>query len=112
MDGRTGTVIPVRYKNDGNLYAANASVVDTEGLNNISEFVRDKMISIGEDIIGGKIDMNPEKGKMNSPCNYCDYKSICRFEAGLGGNDYRISSNVSKDEAKNIILKKDKSETE
>lgn len=73
----------------------------------ISEFVRDKMIDIGEHIIHGQIEMNPEKGEINSPCNFCDYKSICRFEPGLGGNAYRISSGLEKQEAKDIILKKE-----
>lgn len=111
MDGRTGTVIPVRYKADGDLYANNTSVVKTDDLKKISEFVKEKMVSIGQDIIDGKIEMNPEKGDMNSPCNYCDYKSVCRFEAGLGGNDYSISSRLSKNEARDIILKKNEGET-
>ncbi|MCM1159189.1 MAG: PD-(D/E)XK nuclease family protein [Bacteroidales bacterium] len=107
MDEKTGTVTPVRYKKDGELDARNGALVTTEEMVRISEFVREKMIEIGEKIIHGRIEMNPEKGEHNCPCNFCDYKSICRFEAGLGGNEYRIGSNLEKKEAKDRILKKE-----
>ena len=56
--------------------------------------------------------MNPEKGEHNCPCNFCDYKSVCRFEAGLGGNVYRIGSQMDKKEAKEVILNTEGEERE
>lgn len=105
MDGKSGLVTPVKYKKDGDLDSRNNALVTTEELTQISHFVREKMIDIGENIVSGKISMNPEKGEHNCPCNFCDYKSVCRFEAGLGGNAYRIGSQVDKQEAKESILK-------
>lgn len=105
MDGKSGLVTPVKYKKDGDLDSRNNALVTTEELEQISHFVREKMIDIGEEIVSGKISMNPEKGEHNSPCNFCDYKSVCRFEAGLGGNIYRIGSQMDKKEAKESILK-------
>lgn len=107
MDEKTGLVTPVRYKKDGELDSRNSALVSTDDLMQISRFVRDKMIDIGENIIHGQIEMNPEKGEINSPCNFCDYKNVCRFESGLGGNAYRIGSKLDKQEAKDIILKKE-----
>lgn len=107
MDQKTGLVAPVRYKKDGELDSRNSALVTTEELMKISEFVRDKMVEIGESMIHGQIEMNPEKGEHNCPCNFCDYKSICRFEAGLGGNAYRVGSGLDKKEAKDIILKRE-----
>ncbi|MGN0153876.1 MAG: PD-(D/E)XK nuclease family protein [Lachnospiraceae bacterium] len=107
MDGKTGLVTPVRYKKDGELDSRNTTLVTTEELYQISQFVREKMIDIGEDIIHGQISMNPEKGELNSPCNFCDYKSVCRFEPGVGGNAYRIGSKLEKQEAKSLICKKE-----
>ncbi len=104
MDGKTGLVTPVNYKADGSLGARNSALVSTQDLLQISEFVRGKMIDIGEEMIRGNISMNPEKGEHNSACNYCDYKHICRFEPGIGGNAYRISSGLNKEEAKQQIL--------
>ncbi|MCM1178918.1 MAG: PD-(D/E)XK nuclease family protein [Clostridium sp.] len=104
MDGLTGLVTPVRYKKDGSLDSRNASLVTEEELMAISRFVRGKMIDIGNDIVAGRISMDPEKGELSSPCNLCDYQSICRFEPGLGGNAYKIAPQMSKAEAKEKIL--------
>ncbi len=111
MDKRTGKVTPVNYKADGSLGARNASLVSTQELLQLSDFVRGKMVEIGESMISGNIEMNPEKGEKNSPCNFCDYKSICRFEPGVGGNVYRIGSGLEKEEAKALILSKESDET-
>ncbi len=104
MDGRTGSVTPVRYKKDGDFDSRNTALVTTHELEQISSFVRNKMEEIGEQIIQGNIEMNPEKGEQNSPCNYCDFQSICRFEAGLGGNAYRIAPQIDRNEAKHLIM--------
>lgn len=112
MDGKTGLVTPVRYKKDGELDARNQYLVTTEELNRISEFVRGKMIEIGRNIVHGQISINPEKGEINSPCNVCDYKNICRFEPGLGGDSYRIGSGLDKKEARKEILKSEEKTSE
>lgn len=104
MDGKTGLVTPVRYKKDGSLDSRNQALVSTQELLQISEFVRNKMIGLGRQILQGEIEMNPEKGELQSPCNICDYKNICRFEPGLGGNQYRIGTGLDKGEAKEKIL--------
>lgn len=104
MDARTGSVTPVRYKKDGGFDSRNTALVSTEELEKISVFVRNKMMEIGDRISVGEIAMNPEKGELNSPCNYCDYRSVCRFEPGLGGNAYRIAPQLERKEAKQLIL--------
>lgn len=103
MDGKTGEVNPVLFKKSGELDSRNAHVVSTEELEALSRFTRDKMIEIGRNIICGQIDMNPQKGEKSSPCNYCDYRSICRFEAGLGGNAYGYGTQMTKEEAKRVV---------
>ena len=62
------------------------------------------MIELGDSIISGNIEMKPQKGELSSPCNYCDYRSVCRFEAGLGGNQYGIGSKLTKEEARELIM--------
>ncbi len=104
MDHQTGQVSPVRYKQDGSLAAINSSLVSTDELKQISEFVRRKILETGNSIVHGQIVMNPEKGELTSPCNFCDYKSICRFEPGVGGNAYRIHPQIDEKEAKQRIL--------
>jgi ATP-dependent helicase/nuclease subunit B len=106
MDGKTGLVTPVRYKKDGDLDSRNAALVTEKQLSAISHFVREKMIDIGNEMVEGNILMNPEKGELSSPCNLCDYKSVCRFEPGLGGNAYQVAPQMSKKDAGEEIFKK------
>lgn len=103
MDDKTGEVVSVQYTKKGALIA-NKSLVTTQELEQISDFVRDKMIEIGQHMIHGNIPMNPEKGDYNCPCKYCDYRSVCRFEAGVGGNAYRVESKYAKEHAKALVL--------
>lgn len=37
---------------------------------------------------GGKIDINPYNKQNFSPCQYCGYKSVCRFDVRKKGNNY------------------------
>lgn len=104
MDGKTGNVTRVMYTKDGGLDARNSNLLSMEELMKVSDFVREKMIDIGNDILRGRIDMDPQKGENASPCNFCDFRSICRFEAGLGGNRYHVEPKLSKKEAKQIVL--------
>ena len=106
LDHKTGSTVPVSYKNNKELSANNSHVVTGDEMLAISEFTRNKMIEFGKEIIRGQIDMKPQKGEISSPCNYCDFKSVCRFEAGLGGNAYGIGSQLGKAEAKALVIGK------
>ena len=112
MDHKTGNVVPLRYKTDGSLYSQNKALVSGNELEQISTFVKKKMQEIGNEIVQGKIDMNPEKGEVTGPCNFCDYKNICRFEPGLGGNHYSIHANLDREEAKEKVTAKEDKQNE
>lgn len=104
LDRKTGLAVPVTYNKDMELTSNNSHVVTGGELKAISDFTRNKMIELGDKIIHGEIDMRPQKGGKSSPCNYCDYLSVCRFEAGLGGNAHGIGLKLSKEEAKELIF--------
>jgi ATP-dependent helicase/nuclease subunit B len=44
------------------------------------DFAKRKTASLAEEILSGKIVVNPYRLGTNSPCTYCDYKSLCRFD--------------------------------
>ena len=104
LDHKTGVAVPVSFNKDGNLSSVNSHTVSEQELMAISRYTREKMIELGDSIISGNIEMKPQKGELSSPCNYCDYRSVCRFEAGLGGNQYGIGSNLTKEEARKLIM--------
>lgn len=107
LDGRTGEVVPVKYNKDGSPAAVNKALVSTEELERISAYVRDCMARTGEEIFRGNIAMNPEKGSLQSPCGFCDFQNVCRFEPGLGGNRYRVREKMTEKEAREKVLSTD-----
>ena len=102
MDNSSGRVTPVNYTKSG-LSATNPHLVTGKELLALSDYTRNKMIELGNEIIHGQIDMTPQKG-VASTCDFCDYRSVCRFEAGLGGNNYSTGNRYGKNEARDIVV--------
>ena len=50
----------------------------------------------------GKIDLKPYNKKGKTPCEYCEYKTICGFNPRQNGNKYNYIDKKTKDD---IILK-------
>jgi ATP-dependent helicase/nuclease subunit B len=44
------------------------------------DFAKRKTARLAEEILSGKIVVNPYRLGTQSPCSYCDYKSLCRFD--------------------------------
>ena len=53
---------------------------------------------ISKEILSGKIDIKPcyDSKTKNTPCSYCAYKSICKFDTSK--NEYEYIGSISKDE--------------
>lgn len=49
------------------------------------------------DLSGGCIAITPFRIGTNSPCSWCDYRPLCRFDWQI--NDYKILENIGKEEA-------------
>jgi ATP-dependent helicase/nuclease subunit B len=95
-------VIPVEYKKDGSI-SARSSVMSTEELGMISEYVHQKVRSFGQDILKGSIEANPyEKGTENA-CTYCPYQGSCGFDKNMPGFGFRKLKDMDKDEVMDSI---------
>jgi ATP-dependent helicase/nuclease subunit B len=60
----------------------------------ILKFTEKKTVQLAEEIISGKIDVNPYRLGTQSPCSYCRYKPVCRFDWQI--NDYNFLQSVRK----------------
>jgi ATP-dependent helicase/nuclease subunit B len=49
------------------------------------KFTKHKIIKLVGEIIAGKIDVKPYRLSGKSPCSFCKYKPVCRFEDGDSG---------------------------
>lgn len=92
-------VIPVKFTKNG--IHKNSSVATTKDIEALMEYVHNKTKSFGESIMNGEISTNPYKKSGSSgenPCTYCDFKTICKFDSKLSGNNYRKIETKNKDE--------------
>jgi ATP-dependent helicase/nuclease subunit B len=59
-------------------------------------FAEEQIVSLAIEISSGKIDITPYRLNNNSPCSYCEYKSVCRFDWQI--NNYNPLSSLGKKE--------------
>jgi len=81
-------IIPVALKKDDSFYAG-ASVVSYDQWEQLGSFIRAKIKRTGEQIQEGCVSIEPYQQGDRTPCQYCEYKAVCQFDATLEGNQYR-----------------------
>ena len=82
-------IIPATFKKDGD-FSSNSSVVTEEQFDILREYVNSKMIELCEDMLSGKIKIEPCKNQTTAYCEYCDYASICQFDTSIKDNKYKL----------------------
>ncbi len=76
----------------------------TKGFEALGEFITTKATKLGQDIINGNVDIRPFKSGQKTPCDYCEFASICRFDMKMSGYEYRdIIKQKSEDIWKEIL---------
>lgn len=90
-------IIPVERKKDGSL-SARSSVLDTQELLTVSEYVNQKIRSLGRKILDGAVSVNPYKKGNASACTYCSYRSVCGFDERIEGFEARELEEYTKEE--------------
>lgn len=100
-------VCAVSLTKDGN-YVATSKVINKEQFTAMAEYVSDKVVEIGQQIMAGKVDINPYELKSKNACTYCEYYSICSFDERLNGCHYRQLSSMSEKELWQKISKEER----
>ena len=81
-------VIPVERKKDGT-FSARSSVLSSEDLKTVSDYVSKKVAGIGREILDGVISLNPYEMGSEEACTWCVYKKVCGFESTMPGCEKR-----------------------
>ncbi|MHC4575668.1 MAG: PD-(D/E)XK nuclease family protein, partial [Planctomycetota bacterium] len=63
-----------------------SSALRPSDFNEVLGFTEKKIVQLAEEILSGRIDVNPYRLGTQSPCSYCKYKPVCRFDWQI--NDY------------------------
>ena len=65
-----------------------------DDFNKLLRFAEQRIIQLAQEIITGKIEVSPYRMGQVSPCSYCKYKPVCRFDWQI--NDYNYLESLSK----------------
>ncbi|WP_105615083.1 helicase-exonuclease AddAB subunit AddB [Vallitalea okinawensis] len=92
----TSQIVPVRLNKSGS-FSSYSSVADEEGFQILQNYVRKKTKSLGQDILSGKVSIEPYKRSTETGCDYCQYSSICQFDLKFKENEYNYIEDIKKD---------------
>ena len=62
----------------------------------VLRFTEQKIVKLVQEILSGGIDVRPYRLSDKSPCSYCEYNSVCRFDWQI--NDYKSLVSLGKTE--------------
>ena len=65
-----------------------------DAFDKVLQFAEDKIVRLAAEISSGKIDITPYRMNQASPCSYCDFKSVCRFDWQI--NQYNSLESLNK----------------
>ena len=71
----------------------------------VLEFTEKKIVEMAKEILAGRIDIRPYRLGTVSPCSYCKYKPVCRFDWQV--NDYNVLAPLKKVQVLEEIKKAD-----
>lgn len=98
-------IVPVSYTKQGDLKGTSQVANDKE-FENLMDYVEEIIKDDSERVRRGEVSKKPlYKSEQDNACTYCDYKNVCKFEAGKFGEDYRtIPEELSSDDMRAEIF--------
>jgi ATP-dependent helicase/nuclease subunit B len=69
-----------RLKQDGSLYQGLTEALPPEQFLALLDGVETRLIAMGRRIFAGDAAVAPYRKGATTPCDYCDYASICRID--------------------------------
>jgi len=88
-EGRTvSDLIPVYLTKDG--FGARSRVLTGEQFDLLQRHLRSLLTETARDIAGGVVDIAPYRLGNETPCSYCPFPAVCRFDRQFPENVFRI----------------------
>lgn len=95
-------LVPAAITASGEVNKKWTNGVNKEKFKILQDYIDYIIKEISTEILSGKIDLKPYNKKGKTPCEYCEYKAICGFNAKNKNNCYNYINKKSKDD----IIKK------
>ncbi len=92
-------IIPAYIGKEGNLSSTRSSSVSRKQFEYLQRYTNKIIKQISSEILSGNIDINPYYNTKNkkTPCDYCEYKSICNFNGTDCTNGYNYINTAEKE---------------
>lgn len=88
----------LRLKKDGTLSDQSKSIYDEAGWSHLLTWASQKLQELAGGIGDGDISIHPVMLKQQTPCQYCPYRAVCRFDLSMTGNTYDAAEKEDTDE--------------
>ena len=98
----TSKMVPAAISKSGEVIEKWTNGVKQEEFEILQKYIYKTIQDIGAEIFDGKIDIKPYYKEGKTPCEYCEYKSICTFDPRRKENTYQYIHKLPKDD---IIIK-------
>ena len=99
LDKGASKIIPAYIDKDGNISNTKSSIITKEQFGILQKYIQKTIKEISKEILNGNIELKPYynlKSK-KTPCEYCEYKPICKFGKVGCKNEYKYIGNIQKD---------------
>lgn len=104
--GKRSDLIPAGLTTKGEFYKSSSVVTEAEW-NQLRKHTRRTIRRIGGEILSGTVEARPYRAGGKTPCEYCIYRSVCQFDPGYEGNDYRILKSMDNEAVWTAISRAD-----
>ena len=91
-------LVPAAITTSGTVNEKWTNGVDKEEFKILQDYIDFIIKQIAKEILSGKIDLKPYNKNGKTPCEYCEYKSICGFNTKQNNNTYNYIDKKSKDD--------------
>lgn len=95
-------LVPAAITASGSVNEKWTNGVKKEEFKILQDYIDHIIKQISNEILSGKIDLKPYNKNGKTPCQYCEYKTVCGFNPKQKSNTYNYIDKKSKDD---IILK-------
>lgn len=107
LESGTSKLVPATLTKTGDISAGKTNGVDKEQFKILQDYIYKTIKQISKEILNGNIALRPYNKNGKTPCEYCSYKAICKFNPRFYGNNYNYINKKSKDD---IILRMNRNE--
>ena len=94
----TSKLVPAAITASGTVNEKWTNGITKEEFKILQDYIDHTIKQIAKEILNGKIDVKPYNKDGKTPCQYCQYKTVCGFNTKQNNNTYNYINKKSKDD--------------